>query len=215
MFTKSLDDLRYEYDKMSKKIKVKIKTAAKNGYKDFDAKEIAKLQAREKQLKEAININKYYRIIKSLLERRIAHQCFSAIMPSDYYNNIQDLFNKYNHNVDTLRNKNIRYARLNPTVYQFVKKWAEFNAQSTDYKNNWDTICDMLESTGSVRFEGDIFNAIAQTIDFVHQFETVASDIMKTTEDEELYSECKVLKNKCKELVRLIKQPPVYNPNEI
>ena len=215
VLTKSLDDLRYEYDLIGKKIKIKIKESAKRGYSEDSVKEIAKLHAREKQLKEAINVNKYYRIVKSLLERRIVLQSVDKIVPSDYYNVIQDIFNKYNHNVDTLQNKNIRYARLNPTVYEFVKKWAELNSQSEDYKKNWDIICDMLKNTGSVRFEGDIFNAVAQTIDFVHQFETVLSDIMKTTKDEPLYYSCSELKQKCRQVVKLLKRPPVYAPDEI
>ena len=47
-------------------------------------------------------------------------------------------------------------------------------------KANWDEVCRLLKETGAIKFEGDLFNAIAQTVDFLNQLAGMLTNAVKS-----------------------------------
>ena len=139
-------------------------------------------------------------------EKNTKNEIFNAL--------VQD-FDKYNK--DTIcTNTKIPNINLNLIALHLVGKWAEINSESQDYKANWQYICTLLNENGSIKYEGDLFNAIAQTIDFIHQIETVliaAQNLKDVTQEDKAYYQA--VREKCKEAVKLLKKPPLYNASEI
>jgi len=181
---------------------------------------LQKLKNHAKRLKHEQSIIKRTHYLRDLLDKRlgIILQEKYANAPQgkyDIYNSLVDDFSKYNTAVSGSV-KGIDKISMNPTSLILVGKWAEANAASPDYKSNWQYLCSMLNEAGSIKYEGDLFNAVAQTIDFIHQIEGVLIKASKmesaSIEDREYYND---LIAKCKEAVSLIKCPPLYNTEEI
>lgn len=180
-------------------------------------KKIEDLYHKLKTTKNEINLLSQYRQLIELTQERLGLEAYKLSKKDqkteDTYNKIHQGFEKYNSNAAKLMNPSIPIATLNPTAMIFVKKWAQLNAESKNYTKNWDIICEMLKETGSMRYEGDLFNTISQTIDFIHQFETAVkkTSILFTSQEDKLY--CDKLIQNCQIALKLLKQPPLY-PDE-
>lgn len=179
-----------------------------------------RMRTRLKQLTRILKINKRAANLKNLLNTRLSIKLSS----SDYtcenadkvnaYNNLVKIFNFYN-DMGTALLSPIPKISLNPLAFNIVGKWAKANEISDEYRSNWDYICRMLSENGAIKYEGDLFNAISQTIDFIHQIEDVilqAQSMKEFVQDSEYLKE---VKENCKQAVKLLKQPPLYNSEEI
>lgn len=176
---------------------------------------IFKLKKQVQQLKHEQTILSRIAYIKDLLDERLglSLQALSAgkFSKNDVYNTLVKDFENYNSDISDF-NSDISEITLNQTAFLLVGKWAELNSASTDYKSNWKSICAMLKESGAIRYEGDLFNAISQTIDFTHQIETLLLRALRNknlkSNDKEYYES---LLLKCNEVVSLLKKPPLYN----
>jgi len=132
----------------------------------------------------------------------------------EIYNNIRKDFIKYNDKVETISPK-ISKITLNPTAFLLVNKWANLNEKSNNYVENWNIVCNLLKETGSIKYEGDLFNAIAQTVDFLNQLDGMLSNAIKSGLHQEKEMEFESLRAKCKSAIKLLKTPPLYSNDEI
>ncbi len=132
----------------------------------------------------------------------------------DIYNNIRKDFIKYNDKVETISPK-ITKITLNSTAFLLVNKWANLNSKSNNYVENWNTVCNLLKETGSIKYEGDLFNAIAQTVDFLNQLDVMLSNAIKSGLHTEKENEFNQLRTKCKSAIKLLKTPPLYSNDDI
>ncbi len=132
----------------------------------------------------------------------------------DIYNDIRKEFIDYNDKIEEI---NPRFSKitLNPTAFLLVNKWAKLNANSDNYNENWDKVCSLLKETGAIKFEGDLFNAIAQTIDFLNQLDGMLTNAIKSGLHKENEVEFINLNEKCKSTIKLLKTPPLYSIDEI
>ena len=181
---------------------------------------LAKLKKHAKRLKNEQSLIRRTRYIKGLLEQRLGLALQEKYgneknTKNEIFNALVQDFDKYNK--DTIcTNTKIPNINLNLIALHLVGKWAEINSESQDYKANWQYICTLLNENGSIKYEGDLFNAIAQTIDFIHQIETVliaAQNLKDVTQEDKAYYQA--VREKCKEAVKLLKKPPLYNASEI
>lgn len=180
---------------------------------DFD--KIFKLKNQVQQLKDEQTVLNRITYIKDLLDERLglSLQALSAgeFSKNDVYNTLVRDFEDYNSNISDL-STDMDEITLNKTAFILVGKWAELNSSSADYKSNWKSICTMLKENGAIKYEGDLFNAISQTIDFTHQIETLLLKALKNknlkNNDKEYYES---LLLKCNDVVSLLKKPPLYN----
>ncbi len=216
---KDTNKLYEEKAVLTKLMEEKEEERSANGYSAQINKELGELNVKLKKVKSELSIKHRYKMLKDNLERRLGLEAYKYATSEnrllETFQKLEKSFEKYNHNVMELKSPNIPLAKLNPTTMIFVKKWAQLNSESHDYIKNWDKICEMLKDTGSVRYEGDLFNAISQTIDFLHQFQDAVTkaEIISTSYEQQIaYNN---LKEKCKVAVKLLKNPPLYNSEEI
>lgn len=218
---KDLNKLTEERNKLLKIIYREEKEVKKNhlNNKNYSESALIKLKKHAKRLKVEQSTIKRIAYIKGLLDARLGAKLqnqYSNQSATKYnvYNALVKDFTQYNAYVSTLTE--VPKITMNPTSLFLVGKWAEANAESDDYKANWQYICSMLNETGSIKYEGDLFNSIAQTIDFIHQIEKMLAVALKadniSAEDKAYYNELLV---KCKDAICLIKRPPLYNIEDV
>ncbi len=225
---------QYDTNDLSKKVehytKVKLSVEEKcRKYKNYklNQEEQAVMDTAEKMKKAKLLLKNLKRIqfIQNFLEER---EQLMIKMPSaedmnqseeqlqekyGAYNQLVQDFNEYNDKVEVM--PGIPKISLNETTFKLVQKWAEINAMSDDYKENWKYICGQMRTHGTLKYEGDLFNAISQTIDFIHQFEDVLKNASECAESQEKAIYYQTLRKTCKQAVKLMKNPPLYNSEEI
>ena len=132
----------------------------------------------------------------------------------DIYNTLRKDFIQYNDKVNKMLTQ-IPEITLNQTAFLLVNKWAKLNSESKDYNENWNKVCTLLREVGSIKYEGDLFNAIAQTIDFLNQLDGMLTNAIKANPNSENTESFNQLRQKCKDAIKLLKTPPLYSNEEI
>ena len=160
--------------------------------------------------------------IKILLEKRLSLQLqkqFSNNIENENtkyeaYNKIRKDFIRYNKVLESYKTE-LPQITLNQTAFLLVNKWAELNKNNTNYNENWEEVCKSLKEAGALKYEGDLFNAIAQTIDFLNQLDGMFVNAIKSEIYPEKTNDFNQLHIKCKNAIKLLKTPPLYSTEEI
>lgn len=217
---KNLDTIQEQREHLNNLIKQE-EAELRNEYTPEAQINIVKLRNHAEQLREEKLIIKRAQRVRTLLDARLALLTQQKLnnnddkkLKYDIYNNIRKDFISYNDRVENMQTR-IPQITLNLTAFLLVNKWAELNSKSDDYKENWEKVCSLLKERGSIKYEGDLFNAIAQTVDFLHQLDGMLSNAIKANPNNENNESFNQLRLKCKTAVKLLKTPPLYNSEEI
>lgn len=220
ILSKNLNEINEERERLNNLIKEELQELNIN-YTDKQQDVVNTLKNRAEQLREEKYIIKRFERIKFLLQERLAILTKQKLSTTDnehtkyeIYNNLRNDFVKYNERVDKLLT-HIPPINLNETAFLLVNKWATLNAISSNHNENWTQVCNLLEEVGSIKYEGDLFNAIAQTISFLTQLDGMLTNAIKSNSNdidtEKLYK----LSEKCKGAIKLLKTPPLYSKEEV
>lgn len=212
---KNIDEIQAKREHLNELIK-REQAELNINYNSEQQKILTELKNHAESLREEKLIIRRVERIKLLLKERI--NMYTKIKLSqndndrikyDIYNNLRKDFIDYNDKVETI---NPRFAKisLNSTAFLLVNKWAKLNADSKNYNENWDIVCNLLKETGAIKFEGDLFNAIAQTIDFLNQLYGMLTNAVKSGHFQEKEIQFRQLSAKCKKAIELLKTPPLF-----
>lgn len=217
---KDIDEIQAKREHLNELIK-KEETELNKNYNIKQLNILSELKNHAESLREEKLIIRRVERIKLLLKERI--NMYTKIKLSqndndrikyDIYNKIRKDFITYN---DKIENTNPRFAKtsLNSTAFLLINKWAKLNDISNNYNENWDKVCSLLKETGAIKFEGDLFNAIAQTIDFLNQLDGMLEKAIKSNLYKDKEADFADLSSKCKKAIKLLKTPPLYSNEEI
>lgn len=220
ILNKDLDEIQEKREKVINLIKKEEKKFRNN----YDAKAfnyITKLRNVAEQLREEKAIIKRAQRVRTLLQARLSllaqqklHNNNDNHLKYNIYNTLRKDFINYNDRVEKMLTR-IPQITLNPTAFVLVNKWASLNEKSDNYNENWEKVCTLLKEVGSIKYEGDLFNAVAQTVDFLNQLDGMLDSAIKANPNNENNESFNQLRLKCKEAIKLLKTPPLYNSEEI
>ncbi len=190
-------------------------------YTDKQQKVLNELKNHAEQLRnEKLIIRKVERI-KYLIKQRLNIYAKLKLSQKDddkvkyiIYNNLRKDFISYNDKIEEISPK-IPKITLNSTAFLLVNKWAKLNENSNNYIENWNNICQFLKESGCIKYEGDLFNAIAQTIDFLNQLDGMLASAIKSGKYEDKENDFNQLRRTCNNAIKLLKAPPLYGNEEL
>ena len=190
-------------------------------YTDKQQKVLNELKNHAEQLRnEKLIIRKVERI-KYLIKQRLNMYTKLKLSQNDndkakyiIYNNLRKDFISYNDKIEEISPKMPKIT-LNSTAFLLVNKWAKLNENSNNYIENWNNICQLLKESGCIKYEGDLFNAIAQTINFLNQLDGMLASAIKSGKYEDKENDFNQLRRNCNNAIKLLKAPPLYANEEL